>query len=68
MRFVKKVRGKRGIGIKTKETVRVAVEECISENILAGFFAEHREEIILNFLLFSHSKQSKWILFIWFII
>ncbi len=46
MRFVKKVRVKRGIGIKTEEAVRTAVEECISENILAGFFADHREEII----------------------
>ncbi len=37
MRFVKKVRGKRGIGIKTEEAVRTTVEECILENILAGF-------------------------------
>lgn len=29
-----------------EEAVHQAVEECISEGILAGFFREHREEIL----------------------
>ena len=46
MIFVGKVRDKRGAGVKLEEAVRQAVNECISENILADFFEENREEII----------------------
>ena len=46
MAFVGKTRDKKGIGIKLEEAVRQAVDECISENILADFFREHKEEIV----------------------
>ena len=46
MTCVGKVREKRGIGMKLEEAVRQAVDECISENILADFFREHKEEIV----------------------
>lgn len=46
MLFVKKAREKRGAGIKLEEAVRQAVEECISEDILAEFFENHKEEIV----------------------
>ncbi len=46
MAFVGKVRDKRGAGVKLEEAVRQAVNECISENILADFFEENREEIV----------------------
>lgn len=32
--------------MKAEETVRQAVDECISEGILAEFFKENREEIV----------------------
>ena len=44
--FVEKARNKRGFGMKAEETVRQAVDECISEGILAEFFKENREEIV----------------------
>ena len=46
MAFVGKTRDKKGIGIKLEVAVRQAVDECISENILADFFREHKEEIV----------------------
>lgn len=46
MVFVEKVREKRSAGIKPDEAVLQAVEECISENILAGFFSENKEEVV----------------------
>ncbi len=44
--FVEKARNKRGFGMKAEEAVRQAVDECISEGILAEFFKENREEIV----------------------
>lgn len=44
--FVKKVRDKKGMGIKLDTAVSQAVEECISEDTLAVFFREHKEEIV----------------------
>ena len=44
--FVEKARNKRGLGMKAEEAVRQAVDECISEGILAEFFKENREEIV----------------------
>lgn len=44
--FVGKVRDKRSAGTALEASVSQAVEECISEGILAGFFREHREEIV----------------------
>lgn len=46
MVFVEKVRGKRKAGIKLESAVLQALEECISENILAEFFRENREEVV----------------------
>ena len=46
MIFVQKVRDKLMAKIKPEEAVRQAVNECVSENTLADFFREHREEII----------------------
>ncbi|MCM1058075.1 MAG: hypothetical protein NC517_10775 [Firmicutes bacterium] len=46
MVFVEKVRSKKDAGMTAEEAVRQAVDECISENILAEFFTEHREDII----------------------
>ncbi len=46
MIFVQKVRDKKSAGINIDEAVRQAVDECISDNILAEFFKEHREEIV----------------------
>ena len=44
--FVEKARNKRGFGMKAEEAVRQAVDECISEGVLAEFFKENREEIV----------------------
>ena len=46
MVFVEKVRAGRDAMLSLEEAVRQAVEECISGGILAGFFREHREEIV----------------------
>lgn len=46
MVFVEKARDKRKAGMKTENAVYQAVEECISEGILTGFFREHKEEIV----------------------
>lgn len=46
MAFVEKVRSKKASGIKVESAVRQAVDECVSERILAEFFKEHRKEII----------------------
>lgn len=44
--FVGKVRDKRSAGTALEASVSQAVEECISEGILAEFFRERREEIV----------------------
>ncbi len=44
--FVNKARGKKICGVKPGEAVREAVDECISEGVLADFFRENREEIV----------------------
>lgn len=46
MVFVEKVRAGRDAALSLEEAVHQAVEECIPEGILAGFFREHREEIL----------------------
>ena len=46
MVFVEKVREKRKVGIKLESAILQALEECISENILAEFFRENREEVV----------------------
>lgn len=46
MVFVEKVREKRKAGIKLESAILQALEECISENILAEFFRENREEVV----------------------
>lgn len=46
MIFVEKVRAGRAAAQSLEEAVRCAVEECVSEGILAEFFTEHREEIV----------------------
>lgn len=46
MVFAEKVRAGRDAMLSLEEAVRQAVEECISGGILAGFFREHREEIV----------------------
>ncbi|MCM1025989.1 MAG: transposase [Roseburia sp.] len=46
MSFVEKARKKRDAGLGAEEAVRQAVDECVSENILAEFFGEHRKEIV----------------------
>lgn len=44
--FVNKARDKKICGVKPGEAVREAVDECISEGVLADFFRENREEIV----------------------
>ena len=46
MIFVEKVRAGRAVMESLEEAVRQAVEECISEGVLAEFFRGHREEIV----------------------
>ena len=46
MMFVEKVRAGRAVMESLEEAVRQAVEQCISEGILAEFFGEHRKEIM----------------------
>lgn len=46
MAFVGKVRNKKEAEIQPEEAVRQAVDECISEDILADFFSGHKEEIV----------------------
>lgn len=46
MIFVEKVRAGRTVTKSLKEAVHQAVEECISEGVLAEFFRKHREEIV----------------------
>jgi len=46
MIFVEKARDKKAAGIKLEKAVSQAVEECISEGILSGFFREHKKEIV----------------------
>lgn len=44
--FVESVRKMRAHGIKLKDAVRHAVDNCINEGILAEFFKENKEEIV----------------------
>lgn len=46
MAFVEKARNKKASGIKLEQAVRQAVDECISEGVLDGFFKRHSEEVI----------------------
>lgn len=46
MILVEKVREKKAAKIPLETAVSEAVAECISENVLAGFFREHRKEIV----------------------
>jgi len=46
MIFVDKVRKRKAAGIALRDAVTAAVDECISENVLADFFHEHRSEVI----------------------
>jgi len=46
MIFVNKVREKKAAGMELRDAVTAAVDECVRENVLAGFFREHRSEVI----------------------
>lgn len=46
MIFVEKVREKKANGIQLEAAVSEAVTECISENILADFFARYKEDVM----------------------
>lgn len=46
MSFVGKAREKKDAGMGLEMAVSQAVDECVSENILAEFFTEHRKEIV----------------------
>ena len=46
MAFVCKVRDNRKKDMGIEEAVRMAVDECIKEDIMADFFKEHREEVV----------------------
>ncbi len=46
MIFVEKTRDKKASGMRTESAVSEAVEECISENVLSGFFRKHKKEIV----------------------
>ncbi len=46
MTFVNKVRRKTDAGISAEAAVTEAVDECIEEDVLSGFFGRHRNEVI----------------------